>query len=300
MPKGKGNGRRKKAGSVDQGQETQGRNDQAREPRVEEAQGQDDPVLSDPGLSEEEDPVSPTPTSDQSDDDSEPTVKELLKALASVMRTPTEQTFGRFGRVFIGQDTSLPVDGFLEALVSYQEQQAIKAEVALRQLPQVLGGAALTWWLTTGKTSPTWEEALAGLREAFGEVERDILLLEKLIETRQNPGQKVQSYVAEMLAINGRRRHPVSERVLVELAFLGLRPSLQQRIKIDHVNTMAVFRTKASMAEVDFAHAQRFKGEASQRKKTQVHEGREERKGTPGAKSPLGGGLDSPETFRHE
>src|SRR5277367_1048942 len=106
--------------------------------------------------------------SDHAEDvDSSPTMEELLRAIASGMRAPTDQTFGRFGRCCTGAETGPQLDGFLDALTSFKEQQGISDENALKQLSQVLGETALTWWMTVGRTSRTWTEALEALRETF-------------------------------------------------------------------------------------------------------------------------------------
>src|SRR5277367_228507 len=184
-------------------------------------------------------------------------VEDLLRAIQLGMRTSTDQTFGRFGRLLSGTETGLQLDGFIEAIKSYKDQQGIADEDALRQLSQVLEGTALTWWMTTGRASSTWSDALLALKETFGIIERDVVLLERLLETKQTPEQTVPAYIATMLAINGQRKRPVEEIVFIELVFLGLRPTIQNRLKLEDIGTVSDLRTRAALAEADLAYAQR-------------------------------------------
>src|SRR5277367_5651106 len=204
----------------------------------------------------------------QLEDEETPSVKDLLTALATGMRGQVDQTFGRFGRTCTGDESGLLLDGFIEVLVSYKVQQGISDNDALRQLPQVLGGAALTWWMTVGKTSQTWDEALASLRETFGVIKPDVVLLEQLMDARQKPGQSVQAFLADILAVNGRRKRPLGETLLVEFVFLGLRPNLQSRIKVEEIATVNDLRSKAAAVEVDLARAQRIQRDRVRREGT--------------------------------
>src|SRR5277367_6753208 len=60
-----------------------------------------------------------------------------------------------------------------------------------------------------------------------------------------------------MLAINGQRKRPVEEIVFIELVFLGLRPTIQNRLKLEDIGTVSDLRTRAALAEADLAYAQR-------------------------------------------
>src|SRR5258705_871293 len=162
-----------------------------------------------------------------------------------------EKTFATFTRTFNGTETPEELEGFLEALTSFMWQKGMTEEQARRQVSQVLTGRALTWWITCGKDSESWDETVQALRETFGTVLQDHMLFDLMAQRKQQVGEKVLIYVTEMLVLNNRRWRKLPESVIKEMVYLGLKPELRRRIRAEEVETVNELRAKAAGIEAE-------------------------------------------------
>src|SRR5277367_3526966 len=189
--------------------------------------------------------------------DVEQSLRALVEILSQRLVVTESKSFTGFNRTFSGEERGLQLEGFIDALSTFKERHSMSDEDARQQFSQLLRDSALSWWMTTGRLCETWTEVVRSLRETFGTVEKDYVLLSEITRLCQRPGQSVSSFVAELLELNTRRRVPIPELLLVEFAYLGVDHRIRDRLRIEQVNSKADFRTLTTGIEADLQHSER-------------------------------------------
>lgn len=151
------------------------------------------------------------------------------------------------------------VEAFINATSIYKECLQITEANALKGLPMLLDGQAATWFQGTKSLVLSWEDALKGLRHAFGRNLPPHKIFTELFSKPQGEKEQTDKFVSNCRALLSQlptSSYPVlHETHKLDMIYGLLHRRIRSKVARDQVTNFDTLITKARSVEDDFVES---------------------------------------------
>lgn len=150
------------------------------------------------------------------------------------------------------------VESFINAIGIYKDCLNITDADALKGLPMLLDGQAGTWFRGAQSLMKDWDDALKGLRHAFGKNLPPHKIFKELFAKQQGDQERTDKYVSTCRALLAQlpADYPaLNEKIKLDMIYGLLNQGIRSKVPRDQIKNFDELITKARSVETDLAES---------------------------------------------
>lgn len=120
---------------------------------------------------------------------------------------------------------------FIQQVESYKAATRLDDDAARASLFTLFMEPVSTWWRNLQKRTPTWNEAITGLRRAYGDHQAPEVVWQEVFRRQHGPNESAEEFLSQRLNLINRIVPRPREQNQVDMILGGLRQELRKHIK---------------------------------------------------------------------
>lgn len=180
-------------------------------------------------------------------------LEQILARLVTVSTANNNARHGSFAECtaqYDGNRRNDIVENFINTTTIYKDIQNISDADAIKGLPLLLRGTALSWWKGVENGVKTWNDAVGLIRKSFAPVKPAYRIYSELFEDKQSQNETTDAFICRKRLLLSQLPEPKhSETIELDLVYGLLHINIRREVLRENIKTFDDLLTKSRASE---------------------------------------------------